>query len=79
MVRASRICSLPFLDFSEFNNFNDTDNDDIYKNCGKTYGCFEYPPNCISSKDCSMLVTYAQLDTGDVNFVLKSKPSKGNR
>ena len=58
------------FDISEYNPYKD---DDIYSKCGKTYGCYGIPSNCIGTRSCSILVTFAQRSNGDVKFGLIAK------
>ena len=50
-------------DFNPFLNSN-------YDGCQETKGCFGLPGGCVNQKTCSILLTYAQLDNGDVDFTL---------
>ena len=50
-------------DFNPFLNSN-------YDGCQETKGCFGLPGGCVNKKTCSILLTYAQLDNGDVDFTL---------
>ena len=46
------------------------DNND-YNDCGKNYGCFGFPSNCVASKSCTILVTFVQqVENGAVDFNL---------
>ena len=57
--------------FSDYNAYFD----DAYEGCGKTKGCFGLPSNCIDSRNCIILSTYAQQDSGDVEFSLRLSQS----
>ena len=58
-----------FTFFTTF-GFNSAENSD-YDNCGIKYGCFGNPSNCVESKSCTILVTFAQKAVnGDVDFNL---------
>ena len=56
------------IDLTEHNDFytknnthhNDTGNP-IYENCYQNKGCFGYPDNCVSRRNCDMIVTYTKV------------------
>lgn len=56
------------IDLTEHNDFytknnthhNDTGNP-IYDNCYQNKGCFGYPDNCVSRRNCDMIVTYTKV------------------
>ncbi|KAK8769664.1 hypothetical protein V5799_013869 [Amblyomma americanum] len=45
----------------------------VYKECGVSTGCFGYPPGCIATSNCLMLVSYQLQDDG-YHFDLISGP-----
>ena len=48
-----------------------TANNNDYNDCGIKYGCFGFPPNCVASKSCTILVTFVQqVENGAVDFNL---------
>ena len=71
------VASEKALDFSTFNSY--LSDDHSYDDCGQKYGCFGLPQNCISDRNCSILVTFLQLNNKDVKFELISKPVQDNR
>jgi hypothetical protein len=59
-------------DFVAFNSYLDH----TYNDCGKRSGCMGYPSGCLETRDCSILATFSQRESGDVDFgLLASKVS----
>ena len=40
----------------------------VYAGCGDLKGCFGYPDSCVTTQDCSMLVTYSNLSSALFEF-----------
>ena len=50
-----------------------------YDGCGVTKGCFGLPDDCVASRSCLMLATYAQdSQSGDVDFSLYQPHAQPN-
>ena len=62
----SKKVSAQKFNLGDFNSFLNSD----YDGCQKTKGCFGLPGGCVQKRTCSILLTYAQLDSGDVDFTL---------
>ena len=61
-----KIASNETYNLADFNPFLNSN----YDGCQETKGCFGLPGGCVNKKTCSILLTYAQLDNGDVDFTL---------
>ena len=76
-MQPDKIASNETYNLADFNPFLDS----IYDGCGQTKGCYGLPflSECDNQRTCSILLTYAQLDNGDVDFTLTLPAEQGGQ